>query len=156
EGATGLDIRGRVYSADGTAAGDDFLVNTTTESEQFLSQVTALSGGGFMVTWDSIESPEDGATDIRGRVFGADGTAAGDDFLVNTTTESVQFGSVITALGDGGFVVTWNSFESPDGTTDVRGRIFGADGTPAGDDFLVNTTTESSQGLPQTAVLSDG
>ena len=80
-------------------------------------------------------------SDIRGRVFAADGTPVnGSDFLVSTTNAYDQLNQQITALADGGFAVTWTS--SNGSNSDIRGRVFAADGTPVnGSDFLVSTTT---------------
>jgi hypothetical protein len=148
----GWDIRGRIYNADGRAAGEDFLVNTTTADHQFSPQITALADGGFVVTWTSVEGTS--GWDIRGRIYNADGRAAGPDFLVNTTTADHQGGAQITALADGRFVVTWPSAEGAYG--EIRGRVYDADGRATGDDFLVNTTTASNQNAPRITALADG
>jgi hypothetical protein len=81
---------------------------------------------------------------VRGQIFNADGGKAGGEFLVNTTTTGDQYGSAVTALGDGRFVVTWTDDSATGGDTSggaVRGQIFNADGGKAGGEFLVNTTT---------------
>jgi hypothetical protein len=149
------DTRGRVFAADGTPAGDEFIVNTTVALSHGFPEITALSGGGFVVTWHSFK--DDWDADIRARVFRADGTPAGADFLINTTTNGVQDSPRITALAGGGFVVTWNSDEHDPGTLngDIRGRVFAADGT-AGPDFLVNTTMAGEFYEPEITALTDG
>ena len=64
---------------------------------QFTPSVTALADGRFVVTWES-EDPGDGSGFcIRGRLYNADGVAAGNDFIVNTTAMSNQY----NLLGDG-------------------------------------------------------
>jgi hypothetical protein len=85
-------IRAQVYQADGTTTGSEFLVNTTTSSSQLAPSVTGLQNGGFVVTWEDY-SQSGGDTDnyaIRAQVYQADGTTTGSEFLVNTTTTSVQ------------------------------------------------------------------
>jgi hypothetical protein len=59
---------------------------------------------------------------------------------------------------DGAFVVAWsNSGGNPSDTTNsVRARRFGADGTPAGSDFQVNSYTPSSQTVPSVGMNGDG
>src|SRR5262245_42357467 len=81
------DIRGRVFAADGTPVnGSDFRVSTTNASNQKTPQITALTDGGFAVTWVSTDYDPD----IRGRVFAADGTPVnGSDFLVSTANGSI-------------------------------------------------------------------
>jgi diaminopimelate epimerase len=148
---TDFDIRGRVFNADGSAAGDDFLVNDTTASDQYAPTVTTLADGRFVVTWDSSNGTD---FDIRARIFNADGSVAGNDFLVNDTTVNSQLSPTITALADGRFVVTWHSDNGTD--YDIRGRVFNADGSAAGDDFMVNSTVVKNQEYPAITALADG
>jgi hypothetical protein len=61
--------------------------------------------------------------------------SAQDDFLVNSTIVGNQYRGAMTELADGRLVVT---FESA-GT--VRGRIFNPDGSPAGADFEIDSTS---------------
>lgn len=44
-------IRARIFDATGTAVGGDFPVNTTTMRSQQQASVSALAGGGFVVSW---------------------------------------------------------------------------------------------------------
>jgi len=53
--------------------------------------ITALSDGRFVVSWS-------GGGDSTAQVFNANGSKAGAEFLVNTTTQGSQAGSAITAL----------------------------------------------------------
>jgi hypothetical protein len=56
---------------------------------------------------------------------------------------------------DGSFVVLW--FGPGDGgTTGVFGQRFLADGTRAGGEFLVNTTTSGPQKYPELDFAADG
>ena len=96
---------------------------------------------------------------MRGQIFTADGAKSGPEFLINTTTTSFQFHSSITALSDGRFVVTWTDASATGGDTSgdaVRGQIFAADGSKSGPEFLVNTTTISSQYESSVTALADG
>jgi hypothetical protein len=126
---TNGEVRGRVFAADGTPVnGSDFLVSTTNAYGQMQPQITALADGGFAVTWISNDK---GDYDVRGRVFAADGTPVnGSDFLVSTTIAYNQLGSPITALADGGFAVTWQSFDSM-GNYYIRAQVFGVNEVPA-------------------------
>jgi len=148
-------IRARLFNADGTAAGDDFVVNSTTAGDQVVPTVTALPDGHFVVTWYSDDGGDGSGSLIRARLFNADGTAAGDDFVVNSTTANDQYTTTVTALPDGHFVVTWDSDDNGSGTL-IRARLFNADGTAAGDDFVVNSTTASDQYNPTVTALPDG
>jgi VCBS repeat-containing protein len=148
---SGFGIAARLYQADGTPLGDEFQVNTFTSGDQFAPAVTALSGGGFVVTWES-----DDGTDrrIAARLYQADGTPLGDEFQVNTFSLGFKGSPAVTALSGGGFVVTW---QSNDGSgRGIAARLYKADGTPLGAEFQVNTNNTDNQGQPAVTALSDG
>ena len=166
ESATGGDtsgyaVRGQIFTAFGARSGPEFLVNTTTTSYQLESSVTALADGRFVVTWTD-QSATGGDTSVyavRGQIFDANGANFGTEFLVNTTTTNNQFDSSVTALADGRFVVTWTDVSFTSGDTSgyaVRGQIFAATGVASGPEFLVNTTTSSSQFESSITALADG
>ena len=150
-------IRARLYNADGGAAGNDFIVNTTTTNNQSAPAVTALAGGRFVVTWQSNDTDDGSGTCIRGRIYNANGTTVSNDFIVNTTATNDQLVPTVTALADGRFVVTWFSFDPGDGSGScIRARLYNADGGAAGNDFIVNTTTTNDQLVPTVTALADG
>jgi len=64
----------------------------------------------------------------------------GADFLINTFIGGYQHQPRVLALPGGGFVVIWNS-QLPHINSAVQtpyARFLGPDGTPAGDDFMLN------------------
>jgi Ca2+-binding RTX toxin-like protein len=154
-------VRAQVFNADGSKSGAEFLVNTTTTSDQSDPTITALADGRFVVAWvDNSQSGGDTSLHaVRAQVFNADGSKAGAEFLVNTTTTFQQFDPTITALADGRFVVAWRDNSQSGGDTSdsaVRAQVFNADGSKSGAEFLVNTTTASSQFDPTITALPDG
>jgi Ca2+-binding RTX toxin-like protein len=143
-----------------TKWGAEFLVNTTTASLQYQPSVTVLAGGRFVVVWsDYSRSGGDTAeTAVRGQIYNADGSRFGGEFLVNTITPGFQLGPDVEPLANGGFVVTWNSFNvggDASGTA-VSAQVFNANGGRIGGEFLVNTTINGSQEQPQAAAFNDG
>lgn len=157
---SGAGIRARIFDADGTPAGDDFVVNTVTTGAQNSPEITALSDGGYIIAWMSadLSGADTDTTAIRSTRYDADGNVVGTaDFEVNTTTAGRQGNVRIAELADGRYIATWGSDDGGDGdSAAIRARIFEADGTPAGDDFIVNTTGEGIQGLPSVTLLEDG
>lgn len=147
----GYDIRGRLYQADGVPVGGDFAIGTSPSEERGQQNVIGLNDGRFLITWASREGSA--SYEVRGRLYNADGTPAGSDFLVNTTSAGQQYVPSATSLSDGRFVVSWYSDETGG---EIRCRLFDADGQPAGDDFILNTTTGGLQYEPSIAALSDG
>jgi hypothetical protein len=166
---SGLAIKAQVFLANGTRVGSEFLVNTATDDAQDAQQITALANGGFVITWQDQSLGVGGATGdgsraaVKAQVFLADGTRLGAEFLANTATADDQFEQQITALSNGGFVVTWrDESQGVGGTagdnsdTAVKAQVFLADGTRVGSELLVNTATASSQLTPQITALSNG
>ena len=63
----------------------------------------------------------------------------GTDTQVNTYTSGDQIYSSVTALNDGGFVVTWSSDGQDGSGYGIYGQRYAADGSPVGSEFRVNT-----------------
>jgi len=117
-------ISARMYDASGTPTGSAFTVNTSTpaDSDPQMS-LAALASGGFVAAWtdDSHQGADTSGGAVRARVFDASGTAVGDDFEVNTTTANTQRTPVISALNDGGFVISWHDSNSPQS---IRAQLY--------------------------------
>jgi len=153
----GLCIRMRLFGSDGTPLATDFVVNTTATGTQTQVEMTQLADGRIVVVWSSSDTGDGSAQCIRARILNADGTPAGNDFIVNTTGTGAQTAPEITALDDGGFMITWTSADTGDGSNGcVRGRVYGSDGQPEANDFIVNTITSGTQSGPEMLTLSDG
>ena len=153
----GTGIVGRLFNADGSTSGAEFLVNTTTGSYQEEPNITALSDGRFVVVWISYNIGIDTSFQaIAGQIFNANGTKSGGEFLVNSTTLNGETQPRVTALSDGRFVAVWAEFQGDQSLSAVRGRIFNLDGTPAANDFLINTFTENDQQHPVVTALDGG
>jgi hypothetical protein len=151
-----------VFTAAGAMVGTEILVNTTTASSQYLPQISALSNGGFVVTWtdNSGTAPDTSDSAVRAQVFTAAGAMVGTEILVNTTTNGYQYNPQITALSSGGFVVTWTDDSVSGGDISVpvscRAQVFTAAGAMVGTEILVNTATTNNQNAPQITALSNG
>ncbi len=171
---TGVDgeggtIMARMFGPDGTPLGPEWQINTTAVSDQFQPSITALAGGGFFIAWaDNSRGAETRGDDtssyaVRGQVLDASGAWVGGEILVNHVTTYGQYQPNVLALSDGRFIVAFcdTSSGTETGGDDlqygaIRARIFNADGSPCGEEFLVNTTTTGHQNEPQMAQLPDG
>ena len=158
---TDVDVKAQVYNADGTTVGSEILVNTTTADSQYDPQITALSNGGFVVSWSQlgVDGFNQTVQEINAQMFNADGTAAGGEILVNTTTSGSQVDSEITALTAGGFVVTWTDFSGVGGDASgaaVKAQVFDDAGAAVGGEILVNTATAGAQNNSRVTALSGG
>jgi hypothetical protein len=165
-GATGDNsstaIKAQVLDAAGAKVGAELLVNTATASAQNAPQITALSNGGFVVTWQDHSQGIGGATGdssaaaVKAQVFDASGIKAGLEILVNTATADYQMEPQITALSNGGFVVTWVDSSLGFDLDEVKAQVFDAAGIKIGSEILLNTASERNQTAPQITALSNG
>ncbi|HHD56850.1 MAG TPA: DUF4347 domain-containing protein, partial [Desulfobulbaceae bacterium] len=141
----------------------EFRVNTTTGEIQQTSAQTGGSkqavamdaSGNSVVVWSSWNQDNSG-WGVYGQRFDTTGVAQGSEFQINVEpTQNQQWVSVAMA-DDGRFAATWTS-ENQDGTaSSVYTRRFNADGSPAGSEFRVNSTTSGSQGNSAIAMNDSG
>ncbi len=97
------------YTADGSPAGSEFLVNTETSSLQESPSVAMDADGDFVIAWTSYLQDGD-LLGIYAQRYTADGITAGTEFPVNTyITDSQKFSS-IAIDADGDFVIAWQSY----------------------------------------------
>ena len=115
-------------------------------------------GTGVVVFTASASVGDDDREGIMGIFVDQQGQPVGSAFLINTFTVQDQFEPAVAAAPDGRFVVVWESDASPgdsDGQS-IRGRLYGADGLPRGDDFQVNDFVLDDQTFPQVGMADDG
>ena len=129
---------------------DDFRVNTYTTGSQRAPAVAMDGNGDFVVVWESNNQDNPGFQDygVFGQRFDATPSTLGDEFLVNTHITSFQMNSAVSTDAVGNFVVVWQSNLQEGGVINAEGifgQRFGADGTPAGDEFRVNIFTTDTQ-----------
>lgn len=91
--------------------------------------------------------------------------ASNPDFIINSTplgTYYSPFGPAIATLADGTALVAWVTYNGDPSSiynstdTEIRARWLTSDGTPAGEDFIVNSTRQEFQWQPTATVTADG
>ena len=157
---SGAGVYSQIFAADGTSIGGNRLVNMgTTSHDQTTPDVSALEGGGYVVTWISQNLDASGY-DVYAQRYGSDGSPLGVNSLVHEgMVIGHQFQPSVAGLQDGGYVVTWVS-QSFDGSIDHRDvyfQRFDSNGGAIGEIQLVNSG-ESTFGdtVPNVDALSDG
>ncbi|PWB72519.1 MAG: hypothetical protein C3F15_10990, partial [Holophagae bacterium] len=148
-------VQARLYDRDGTAAGPEFQVNTSTTNEQKTPAVARNSSGAFVVVWESNHGTSD--FDIMAQRYNAAGARVGAELLVNSAYASGTQGQPVVAMADNGdFVVVWKSAGGAGGDPgiSIQGRRFRAGTGSFFDQFLVNDITPGDQDEP--AIASDG
>ncbi|MCT4703349.1 Ig-like domain-containing protein [Enterobacteriaceae bacterium H20N1] len=159
-------VFGRQYDMNGSPVMEQTVLTTTT-----LNSPTIWNA--FTGDWNplpSITTLSDGRVAIAytNKGTGYDATVMLYDPATKTTTTSIvvnqtlsdnQASPVVTALGNGNFIVTWDSNNNggPDQTGfGVWGRLFDSEGHALSDEFLINTATAGDQHMPIVVSREDG
>lgn len=153
---SGVGVFQQAYNADGTLLGGETLVNSFTTGEQSDQHVTALSGGGWVVTWSSYGGQDGDGVGVFQQVYDQDGVAKGSETQVNAYTTGIQYHSQITALADGGWVVTWESFGQGGNGSGLYQKAYDADGSALGGETKINISGNEGLIHQQVAALVDG
>jgi len=156
----GSGVYGHRYSSAGLPVGSEFKVNTYTSNTQISPAITFLTGGGFVVVWES--DVQDGESyGVYGQRYNNIGQSVGGEFQVNTYTTGIQRVAAVAPLSNGGFVVVWEDsgipFDGQDGSRrGVFGQRYDATGQQAGVEFQVNSYTILDQYNSDVTYLQDG
>jgi hypothetical protein len=115
-----------------------------------------LPDGGWLVVWDSRD--QDGSlSGVYLQRYNALGEAVGSHVRVNTRTSSYQQYAKVDVLSDGGWVVTWESYnQDATNTYGIYQQQYDALGDAVGSETRVNSTTYSNQARPYVTALDDG
>ncbi len=144
-------IKGQVFNADGSKSGGEFLINSATFEIQLAPAVTALAGGGFVVSWSDFSGMGgDPGLGVKLQIFDQAGAKVGGELLANTVTAGSQTSSTVTALASGGFAVAWV------GPNVVKCQVFDALGAKVGAEQQVNMTAISAPLTPSMTALGSG
>ena len=123
------DIYQQLFDASGNPIGSEVRVNTTIVNDQIDQAITALTDGGWVTSWSSLD--QDGSYwGIYQQRFNKDGIAIGAEVRVNTTVDNFQTNSAVTALANGGWVVSWTSNDQDGSYYGIYQQRYDADGNP--------------------------
>lgn len=126
-------------------SGDEIVVNSTYARSQAQSDVTRLASGGFIVTWIDADFSTTANRFVRAQMFNADGSASGSELtLLGPLNGAIS--PTITALANGGFVVTYGGMP--------RAAIFDDTGVQIGSTLSLGTSFASS--MASTGLASGG
>lgn len=116
-------------------AGIDFSVNTNTSGAQYISTVTPLSTGGYVIAW--TDDGDAFGSSVRARIYNSLSEPVSGEILLDASGRDIFKG--ITALAGGGFVVNWSEENSY--TPEMsRARIYDGSGNATTAEFEVNYT----------------
>jgi len=110
--ASGSNVSGQRFDATGARVGSEFKITPDTDTTTYSPSVVGLTGGGFVVTWNSLGGPRaDGTYFVRGfgQLYDSAGVPTGTNFKItppDPNGRDISAGSPV-ALRNGGFVVNW-------------------------------------------------
>jgi hypothetical protein len=146
-----VDIYARMFDVNGNPINSEFAVNTGLDVCANPS-VAAGVDGGFTLAWSQRDSiVRSNSWDIFARSFSKVGLA-GPSVAINAELYGDQYAPQASAVG-AQYMIVWTSLGQDGSREGVYGRLINNDGTMAGSEFRVNTTTEGSQMHP--AISSD-
>jgi len=143
------------FDASGNELGEKTLVNTNTYDSQSNPSIATLSNGDFVISWDSPWTDSSGLGVCMQR-FDANGNKLGVETLVNTYINNAQTKPSVSALNDGGFVISWQSNVQDGSGFGVYIQRFNVNGEKLGTETLVNTYTNNTQYNPTITTLTNG
>ena len=155
-GASG--VYAQRYSADGTAAGQEFHVNNTNNAYQQWPSAVGLVDGGYVIAWQAYGT--DGSQwGVYAQRYSANGAEDGPEFRINSYTASDQSSVALASMGDGGFLATWQSYNQDGVYGGIYAQRYDAEGQiwSAGQAFAGGTGADTlSAGGSAKAVILQG
>lgn len=143
--------------------GNEFRVNSYQNNWQRSSDVLALRGGGFVVTWESYFNEYDDSdvatTYVAAQFYGADDRPSGEERVMRAINGAHSGTPQATQLANGNVVLTW--IEALDDAiftngSHVMAQVFSAKGTKVGAAFQVDTVKSFEAVAPDVVATGDG
>jgi len=103
------DIHARWWKFDGTAMGEQFLVNTTLGRAQQRPRIAMTSQGEFVIVWHSQSGVEDNGKDVFAQRYNASCTPVGYEAQLNRYTADDQKYAAVAIAPTAKFVAVWQS-----------------------------------------------
>ena len=134
----GYGVFAQHFDASGAPIGTEFQVNTTTANWQQEPGIVALTGGGFAIVWNSIVAETGDGLGIFSQQYDAAGVRVGGEILDSTFPSGHKWQQGITALDNGGYVVTWAGQNGTEFDSSFA-QAFDALGNKVGGETQMNT-----------------
>ncbi len=133
-------IFAQIFDSNGNKIDNEFQVNTYITNSQQDSSVSGLKDGGFVIAWQSYgqDSSYEG---IFAQRYDSNGNKVGNEFQVNSYTNNSQRDCNVLGLEDGGFLVTWQSYNQDGNAEGIYSQRFDSNGNRIGDSYIRGNNT---------------
>jgi len=146
------DVYARRFDADAQPVGEEFRLNTLTDNRQRYPRVAVSPTGAFVVVWESErQAGEDITWAVAARLYDANGTAVGNEFLPSQISGCRYPGAAMDVYGN--FVVVWMEDSS---INSIMARLYNAAGVPTTNPFAVSFVGFGSLTRPDVAMQNNG
>lgn len=151
----------QLFDSAGVKIGSEITVNLD-QNVQSDPKVTALEGGGYVVTWtwygqDDPASTSEQQGGVFAQLFNATGSKIGSASLVNTNVAGNQYDPQIVGLKGGGYVIVWSeNIENSGSYTEINAQVFDANGQKVGGELEINVNETGSQQYHKITALAGG
>ncbi|HEX8125458.1 MAG TPA: hypothetical protein VF548_07745, partial [Allosphingosinicella sp.] len=143
----------QAYDSAGSAVGAPISIAGANPMDPAIAQ---LADGSLAITWVSDE-PTAYVHAVRVQRFDSAGAPIGETSSLSDRSVGDFSDPQITALGSGGYVVTWFYLKgAPNYQRTSAAQVFGADGTALGPAFDVSGANSGDQRSPQVTALAGG
>jgi hypothetical protein len=152
--ATTRTIFGQIYDANNAAVGGRLTIDNTDVASGVRPDVTTLTSGNFVVSWNSSVAPRS----INAQIYTAAGATVGSEFAIPGGGLISQSSSRVVALAGGGFVVTWTSTDTsgPSPVNRLQYGLYSASGTFINSDNIAVDLDVAAQSNHDLAALPNG
>ncbi len=152
--ANGGDLEAQVFFSDGSKAGSEFTVNTTSTGFQGNARLASHADGNFVIAYEDSSGKDGAGYGILGQWFDSGGNKVGTEKVIDVTTAGDQKYVQALGLSTGDVVLSWTNMA--DGT--IYARKFNSSGQAqnGATEFIANTTKTDEQQDPSVAVAGDG
>ncbi len=125
----------------------DRMAGTALTGSHFDPRVAAAPNGNVVVTWQD-DRDGNGVGQIYARGFDKDGNPTFSEKVVNTVADGQQRNPDVAMDDQGNFVVVWEDDQDGNGSYQVLGRGFNANGTQRFADRAINSVSGGQQFQP--------
>jgi len=145
-------IRGRGFDSDGNANLSEFIVNSLSQNTLSATNpsIAMAADGRFAVAFQTSN------TDVRVRVYNANGTPNGAEFTVPTVAGGTKRAPDVGMADNGDFIVTWEDDADGNGSYQIRARGFLANKSQKWAEKTVNSVATGQQYAPVIGVAANG
>ncbi|MEH1885096.1 beta strand repeat-containing protein [Nostoc sp.] len=138
------------YDSSGVAQGNEFKVNTYTTSSQDNPTVAInANNGDFIISWTS--DGQDGSSDgVYAQRYNSAGVAQGNEFKVNTYTDSFQNSPTVALAANGEYVIAWQSLGQDGSNNGIYAQVYNSSVVPP----TITSTSSSALAYTENATTA--